>query len=139
MLFGADAGQGIEHVGVVRRTFFDSPVFHGRGDSVGNARVEWFTQFNRFHHRLEDILRKPVFHHLLVEDIGPEKFAARRLSKIQRGRNGLVICDGLDGLETGGATTHRCTFKQEQKNKRRGASAMQVSQAIRMPSASGYA
>ena len=40
VLFGGEAGEREEDVGVVRRALFDRPVLHRRGDDVGDRRIE---------------------------------------------------------------------------------------------------
>ena len=40
MLFGGDAGHGVEDVGVVGGALFDGPVLHGDGDGIGDGGVQ---------------------------------------------------------------------------------------------------
>ena len=51
VFLGGEPGQGEETVGVVGGTFFQSPVFHGGGDDVGDGRVERFGMLDGGHGR----------------------------------------------------------------------------------------
>ena len=106
MLFGRQAGQGIEDVGVVRGALLDGPVLHGRGHGVGDRAVELLALFDRPLERLEDQLRQPLLHLGQAEDVRAIEFAGGRLGEVQRGRNGLVIGNGLNRLQTRRTATH---------------------------------
>ena len=97
VLFGGEAGEREEDVGVVRRALFDGPILHGRGDDVGNRRVELLARFDRLAKCLVDRLRQPVLHHRLVEDVAAEELGCRRVDEIERLGDWLVIGDGRDG------------------------------------------
>ncbi len=65
MLFGGDAGHGIEDVGVVGRALLDGPIFHGDGDGIGDGGVEHDALFDRLLEFFEDGLGESFAHGLL--------------------------------------------------------------------------
>ena len=48
VLFGREAGQREEDVGIVRGSFFDRPIFHGRGHDIGHRRDRAFRPIRSF-------------------------------------------------------------------------------------------
>ena len=58
VLFGREAGEREEDVGVVGGALLDGPVLHGRGDDVGDRRVELVARLDRLAERLVDRLRQ---------------------------------------------------------------------------------
>ena len=106
VLFGGQTGQGVEDVGVVRGALLDGPGLDGRGHGVGERTVELLALFDRPLERLEDQLRQPLLHLGQAEHVGTIEFAGRRFGEVQRGRNGLVIGNGFNRLQTRRAATH---------------------------------
>ena len=121
VLLGGQSGQGVEDVGVVRRALLDGPGLDGRGHGVGDRTVELLALFDRPLQRLEYQLRQPLLHLGQAKHVGTVEFAGRRFGEIQRGRNGLVIGNGFDRLQTRRAATHvlipPCACIRETKNK----------------------
>ena len=96
----------IEDVGVVSRALLDGPGLDGRSHGVGDRAIELLAFFDRPLERLEDLLRQPLLHLGQAKHVGTIEFAGRRFGEVQRGRNGFVIRNCCDRLQTRRAATH---------------------------------
>ena len=72
VLFGGEAGERLEPVGVVGRAVLDGPVLHRRGDDVGDLRVERLAVIDRPEQAPVDVLRQTLPHDAPREDVGAE-------------------------------------------------------------------
>jgi hypothetical protein len=62
----------LEPMGKVGRTFFDSPIFHGICDHIGDVAFQVRALRHRFLECLIDFLRQPFLHNCVVEDHAAE-------------------------------------------------------------------
>ena len=68
MLFGGDAGHGLEPVGKMGDPLGDGPILHGVGHGVGQIQIEGHSRVDGLAQRLVDILGQTFPHHLVVKD-----------------------------------------------------------------------
>ena len=113
MLFGGEAGEGIEDVGVMVGTAFHGPGLHGVGHYVSYGRVEAMAEVDGRAQGLIDVLRQVAAHGLVVEDIATEVFRGIGGRADLRGQSaGKVLCcravggHGIDGVAAGIEGTH---------------------------------
>ena len=76
---------------------FDGPIFHCRGDHIGDRRVELGARFDGLAESLKDWLRQAVFHDRLVEDVAAEEFGGGCVDEIEGFGKWLVVGNGRDG------------------------------------------
>jgi len=105
VLLGGEAGERVEDVRIVRRTFFDGPVFHRRRDDIGHGSVEFRSAFDRFEKAFVDVLGQAVFHFRRAEHVGAVQISRKHIAEIRR-RGRFEIGDGVDCLESGDACAH---------------------------------
>jgi hypothetical protein len=74
VLFGRDAGHGLEPVRVMSRALLHRPVLHGVGDNVRYWHVELSAFGYAFFKSLVGVLRETLLHDLVVEDHAAEQF-----------------------------------------------------------------
>ena len=67
VLFGGDAGQRLEPVGIVGRAMGDSPVLHGSGHRVGDGSVQLRTLVDGSAQRRIHVGGKIGFHHPVIK------------------------------------------------------------------------
>ena len=73
VLFGRDAGHGLEPVGEVRRAVLDSPVLHGIGDDVGRGQIEALALVDGGVDIFKNSLRKLLLHHGFAEHMAAKE------------------------------------------------------------------
>ena len=73
VLLGGQAGHGLKHVGEVRGALFHGPVLHGRGDGVGDGRIERRTLLDGLLQGLEDRLGQPLPLHFSLKTLLPKR------------------------------------------------------------------
>ena len=73
VLFGRDAGHGLEPVGEVRRAELDSPVLHGIGDDVGCGQIEALALVDGGVDIFKNSLRKLLLHHGFAEHMAAKE------------------------------------------------------------------
>ena len=74
VLFGGDAGHGLEPMGVMSGSLLHGPLLHGLGDLVGGADVQRGAVGDAALPGAVRSGRKPLFHGLLVKDQTAEQF-----------------------------------------------------------------
>ena len=67
MLFGSNAGQRLEPMGIVGRTMGDSPVLHGSGNSICHTRIQLRAMIDGFAKRLINIRAQICLHYAVVK------------------------------------------------------------------------
>ena len=72
MLFGSNAGHGLEPVGVVGGTLFRGPILHGLRNGVGSGKLQLCPGIDAGTPGLINLGRKPLLHGSLVEYITAE-------------------------------------------------------------------
>ena len=73
VLFGGDAGERLEPVGIVRCPLFERPVLHRIGDHTRDGGVKVLAERHGAAQRLIGVLRQPLPHDTVVEHHRPEK------------------------------------------------------------------
>ena len=85
MLFRGEAGERVEHVGVVIRAAFHGPGFHGVGHHVGHVGIEASAEIDGGAQRLVHGLGQIAPHGLVVEDVAPVVFGGIGMGFGRRG------------------------------------------------------
>ena len=94
MLFGGQAGHGLEPVGVVRGALADGPVFHGAGHGIRDVRVKAFAAGDGGLQRAEHGLGQALLQDVEREDVATE-------DGVDISGGGLVIRVALGDLPDG--------------------------------------
>ena len=74
VLFGGDAGQGLEPMGKMGGAMLDGPILHGVCHSVGHFVIQAAALIDRFFQRGVDFIGKPCFHDAVVKNQTAEVF-----------------------------------------------------------------
>ena len=74
MLFGGDAGHGLEPVGIVGSAQVRGPVLHGGGDLVGNGARQGGALSHALPPCVISVRRQALSHFVLIEDHAAEQF-----------------------------------------------------------------
>ena len=105
VFLGREAGEGLEHVCIVRGTVLERPILDRRSHDVGRARIERRTGIDRLLQGLVDRLGQAGLHDLVVKDILAEEGGGMAFLEGE-GIGDAKVIRGRDGVETGGTDTH---------------------------------
>ncbi len=99
VLLGGQAGHRLEPVRVVGGATLHRPLLHRRGGHVGDRRVEGGSLLDRRSEGPVHAFGQPGTHHLVGEDVDPEKLADRSFAVGEAGRTraGLRVPVGDGG------------------------------------------
>ena len=94
VLFGGNAGHGLEPVGIVGGTLFQRPVLHGFGNGVGSFQLQLCAGIDAGAPGVIDLGGEALAHGGLVEDITAENlgdvdYRVHHLPSFRRYQNGL--------------------------------------------------
>ena len=89
MLFGGEASEGLEPVGVMGCAVFDGPVLHRRGDDIGQVRLKTLAVDDGPLETLEDVLREALLHDAEGENIRGVEILDAPIGHLQAG--GMVV------------------------------------------------
>ena len=84
VLFRRDAVQRLKPVGIVSRPVLQSPVLHGVGHDAGHLGIQPPPVVNRLVQRPVRLLRQPLPHDLVIENIDPENLIDRSHGNLPR-------------------------------------------------------
>ena len=85
VLFGREAGHGLEPVGIMIRAHFDGPVLHGIGHHIGNGGIEASALADDAGKTAVDVLGQALAHGVKAEDMATECLRAVRGGGIAHG------------------------------------------------------
>ena len=74
VLFGSDAGHGLEPVGEMRHALFSRPVLHGVGHHVGHGNIQWLAVLDGLAQSLVGFLGQTFAHRRIAENHAAEQF-----------------------------------------------------------------
>jgi hypothetical protein len=116
VLFGGDAGHGLEEVGEVGSALFDGPVLHGRRDGIGGVGVEGRALADGLLEGLEDGLGEALALDFFVEDVDAEEVFDVGLLEVDAVQLVPGGGDGHDGRLAKVRRTHRGSSCERGKN-----------------------
>ena len=98
MLFGRQAGHGLEPVCIVRRAEFHGPVLHGVGHHVGNGGIKSGALLQYARQLVGELARKALAHDIQTKDIAAKGGVGLGGRPLQGG----VLDGGKQGLGSSG-------------------------------------
>ncbi len=98
VLFGGQAGHGLEHMREVGGSFFHRPVFHGGGDVIGDGGIEDGALLDGLLQGLVNRLGEALPLDFFIEDIGAKEILQVRFLEVDAIELVLGARDGLNRL-----------------------------------------